>query len=83
MIEIRLDRDIADDPITGLRWTRPTTGKIAEVLQECGLSVSANTVARLLHGMNFTHRKRPRDGLPRNGFSATSMELAVDSVTTL
>jgi hypothetical protein len=45
--------------------------------------VSANTVARLLHGMNFTHRKRPRDGLPRNGFSATSMELAVDSVTTL
>ena len=56
MIEILLDRDIAGDPISGLRWTRRTTGKIAAILEQCGLSVSANTVARLLHGMNFSLR---------------------------
>jgi DDE family transposase len=51
-----LEHDTAGDPITGLKWTRKTTEKIAEVLQEIGIPVSANTVARLLYQMDFSLR---------------------------
>ena len=39
-----------------MKWTRKTTEKIAEVLQAIGISVSANTVARLLYQMDFSLR---------------------------
>jgi Rhodopirellula transposase DDE domain len=39
-----------------LKWTRKTTEKIAEVLQQIDISVSANTVARLLYQMDFSLR---------------------------
>jgi len=52
-IEILLEHDTAGDPITGLKWTRKTTEKIAEVLQQIDIPVSAHTVARLLYQMNF------------------------------
>src|SRR5204862_7439506 len=55
-IEILLEHDTAGDPITGLKWTRKTTQKIAEVLQEIDIPVSANTVARLLYQMDFSLR---------------------------
>src|SRR5216683_2749604 len=55
-IEILLEHDTAGDPITGLKWTRKTTEKIAEVLQEIGIPVSANTVARLLYQMDSSLR---------------------------
>ena len=55
-IEILLEHDTAGDPITGLKWTRRTTEKIAEVLQQIDIPVSANTVARLLYQMNFSLR---------------------------
>jgi hypothetical protein len=51
-----LEHDTAGDPITGLKWTRKTTEKIAEVLQEIDIPVSANTVARLLYQMDFSLR---------------------------
>jgi hypothetical protein len=47
-IEILLEHDTAGDPITGLKGTRKTTEKIAEVPQQ--------TVARLLYQMNFSLR---------------------------
>jgi hypothetical protein len=53
-IEILLEHDTAGDPITGLKWTRKTTEKIAELLREMDIPVSANTVARLLYQMNFS-----------------------------
>src|SRR6266851_9480 len=40
-IEILLEHDTAGDPITGLKWTRKTTEKITEVLQEIDIPVSA------------------------------------------
>ena len=49
-----MEHDTAGDPITGLKWTRKTTEKIAEVLQQIDIPVSANTVARLLYQMNFS-----------------------------
>ncbi len=55
-IEILLEHDTAGDPITGLRWTRKTPDKIAQLLQQTGIPVSANTVARLLHQMNYSLR---------------------------
>src|ERR1700728_1904026 len=51
-IEILLEHDTAGDPITGLKWTRMTTEKIAEVLREIDIPVSPNTVARLLYEMD-------------------------------
>jgi hypothetical protein len=42
--------------MTGLKWTRKTTGKIAQVLQQIGIPVSANTVSRLLYQMDFSLR---------------------------
>ena len=40
--------ETAGDPITGLKWTRKTTQKIAAELNSIDISVSPNTVARLL-----------------------------------
>jgi hypothetical protein len=39
-----------------LKWTRKTTEKIAEILQQIDIPVSANTVARLLYQMDFSLR---------------------------
>jgi hypothetical protein len=55
-IEILLEHDTAGDPITGLRWTRKTPDKIAQLLQQTGTPISANTVARLLHDMDYSLR---------------------------
>jgi len=42
--------------MTGLRWSRRTTTTIAEELAALGISVSPNTVARLLHQMGYSLR---------------------------
>ena len=42
--------------MTGLRWSRRTTARIADALSERGLSVCPNTVARLLHQMDYSLR---------------------------
>jgi arginine repressor len=52
--------------MSGLRWTRKTTEKIAEQLLSLGIEVSANTVARLLNQMGFslkTNRKNIESGV--------------------
>ena len=51
-----MEHDTAGDPITGLKWTRKTTEKVAAILQQIDIPVSANTVARLLYQMNFSLR---------------------------
>jgi len=40
--------------MTDLKWCRRTTEKIADLLRRSGFAVSANTIARLLHGMKFS-----------------------------
>jgi DDE family transposase len=55
-VERLLAYDTAGDPITGLRWSRRTTGKIAELLGQKGFAISASTVARLLHEMHYSLR---------------------------
>ena len=60
------------DPISGLRWTRKTTEKIAGELAHLGIEVSAKTVARLLADMGFslkTARKTIESGFkPKPGY---------------
>lgn len=56
-----MQHDIAGDPMTGVRWTRRTTEKIADQLSRLGIRVCPNTVARLLKQLKFklrTNRKR-------------------------
>lgn len=51
-----MEHDTAGDPITGLKWTRRTTEKIACELKRNEINVSANTVGRLLKKLNFSLR---------------------------
>lgn len=63
---------MAGDPISGLRWTRRTTARIAAELAHLDIAVSARTVARLLAKMGFslkTARKTIESGFkPRPGY---------------
>jgi Rhodopirellula transposase DDE domain len=51
-----MERETAGDPISGLKWTRKTTAKIARQLRRLGISVSRNTVGRLLRQMKYSLR---------------------------
>ncbi len=51
-----MEHETAGDPITGLKWTRRTTEKISQSLQELDIEVCANTVARLLRERGFSLR---------------------------
>lgn len=56
-----MERETAGDPISGLKWTRKTTAKIARQLKRLRIVVSRNTVGRLLRQMKYslrTNRKR-------------------------
>ena len=62
-IEELMRHETAGDPITGLKWTRRTTQKISDELENLSIQVSANTVARLLKELGFSlrvnHKKTP------------------------
>ena len=67
-IEEILRDEVAGDPVDGTRWTRKTTRSICEELLKHGIEVSANTVGRLLHAMDFslkTNRKNIESGFKR------------------
>ena len=49
--------ETAGDPVSGCKWTRKTTGKIARELKRVGIGLSANTVGRLLKKMDFSLRR--------------------------
>ena len=48
--------DTAGDPITGLKWSRRTTAKIAAELATVGIEISPNSVAKLLKKLDFRLR---------------------------
>ena len=54
--------------MTGLKWSRRTTDKIAALLAGSGILVSSNTVGRLLHQMGYSlrvnHKMIPADSSP-------------------
>ena len=51
-----MKHETAGDPMTGLKWTRRTTEKIADELTELGIDVSPNTIAKLLKQMGYSLR---------------------------
>lgn len=53
-IEIIIEPDIRGDPETPLRWTSKSIRKISDYLKSKGYSVSKQSVARILHGMEFS-----------------------------
>ena len=53
-----MEHDTAGDPITGLKWTRKTTEKIAGELRAKGIDVCANTVGKLVKKLDFSLRHR-------------------------
>ena len=60
--------DTAGDPVTGIKWCRRTTEKIADELRAHGIDVCANTVAKLLKQLGFrlrvNHKKLTRASNP-------------------
>ena len=55
-IEELMRYDVAGDPMTGIKWTKRTTEKIAHELNKLGILVCRVTVARLLKEMGFSLR---------------------------
>ena len=57
-----MEYETAGDPMTGLKWTRKTTEKIAKELKSLGISVGRTTVGKLLKKMDFSlkvnHKKK-------------------------
>jgi hypothetical protein len=51
-----MEHETAGDPVSGCKWTRKTTAKIANQLKRLGIRVSANTVGRLLRKMKYSLR---------------------------
>ena len=51
-----MEYDTAGDPVSGCKWTRKTTLKIAQQLKRAGIGVSANTVSKLLKKMDYSLR---------------------------
>jgi Rhodopirellula transposase DDE domain len=52
-----MEHETAGDPMTGLKWTRRTTEKIArELVKLGGIEVSANTVGRILKELGYSLR---------------------------
>ena len=69
-----MKHETAGDPISGLKWTRKTTEKIAEQLAKLKIKVSPNTVGRLLKEMGFSLRVNHKK-LASRSRSAASREL--------
>lgn len=51
-----MEHETAGDPVSGCKWTRKTTVKVARQLKRAGIHISANTVGRLLKDMDFSLR---------------------------
>jgi hypothetical protein len=63
-----MKHETVGDPMTGLKWTRRTTEKIARELTDLDIDVSAKTVGKLLKQMGFSlrvnHKKLSRQSGP-------------------
>ena len=56
MVDGLMVYETAGDPMTGLKWTRKTTEKIANQLNLIGIDVCSNTVGKLLKQLGYSLR---------------------------
>ncbi len=64
-IEALMKYKTAGDPISGLKWTRKTTQKVADELYHLGIKVSKTTVGKIMKEMDYslkTNRKTISNG---------------------
>jgi arginine repressor len=60
--------ETAGDPMTGLKWTRKATRKIADELQREGIMVSDKSVSRILKELGYSlQANRKKIALSGNG----------------
>ena len=55
-IEGLMEHDVAGDPISGLKWTRRSTGAISEDLATLNIKTSSRTVSRILRKLKYALR---------------------------
>ena len=55
-LEALMAHETAGDPVSGLKWTRRTTAKLADEFHGLGIDVCPQTVARLLKAMGYSLR---------------------------
>lgn len=72
-IEELMKDETAGDPITGLKWTRKTTQKIADELSVLEITVSRVTVGKILKQMDYS-LKTNRKTISNGGKKATKEE---------
>lgn len=49
-----MEPETAGDPMSGLKWTRKTTDKIAKQIESAGISISSTTVGKILKQLGFS-----------------------------
>lgn len=54
MLEEIMEPETAVDPMSGLKWTRRTTGKISKQFEAPGTSISPSTVGKILKQIGFS-----------------------------
>ena len=69
-----MEYDTAGDPVSGLKWTKRSTRKIAHQLGEFGINIGERTVSRLLKSMNYSLRKN-RKNIESGGKSTVNPKL--------
>ena len=74
-----MDHETAGDPVSGLKWTRRTTAKVADQLCALGIDVCPRTVARLLKAMGY-YDPRANAGTVFVGQTANTPAFAVDCI---
>ena len=79
-----MKNETAGDPMSGLKWTRRTTAKIAAELHQLGIQVSDRTVAALLKKMGSrfasTTRSSPAPPIPTATPSSTALPSCVSAL---
>ena len=63
--EALMAHETAEDPVSGLTWTRRTTAGLAEELRGLGIHVCPQTVARLLREMGRLVGRQPQEARRR------------------
>jgi hypothetical protein len=56
-----MEHDTAGDPVSGIKWTRRTTDKVADELRSAGIDICPNTVAKLLKGLGYRLRVNAKE----------------------
>ena len=62
-----LEHETAGDPVSGLKWTRKTTQKVADELKSLGIRVGRTTVGRLLKKMKYSLKANQKKIAAGNG----------------